>query len=395
MARAHAHCATDGCTHTILFIESTRKLADRKAAWAESQGFICSDCQEKQRQAENAKAAAANQASGLPALTGSDKQIAWAEKIRHQKLETIRQVMAGEMQRMYIDAYWGASVWRQEAMPTNDAHIGYAVELLKSQTAASWWIDRRETKVGYMLRELFVSHPPIQPVEPEEADLIEDAKAEATVRPSEPVTETVAEISAGEDSVSVAFPEKREAFRLLIKKHGFIWKGERWHRRLDNTQGSPADRAAEIGHILLGNGYIVRQYDADIREAMIAGRFETEQTRWISLFTCGKESGRLCIRWSRDEDYYRAAKRLPTARYAKPHLSVAVEQFEQVLDFAEVNNFSITAAAQAAIDEARRVKLAALVADVALPSTEKHQDDGKPAPLPMPENVEVDDDLRD
>lgn len=378
-----------------MFIEQNRKMADRKAEWAESEGFICSDCQEKHRRAENEKAAARNAESGLPELTGSEKQILWAEKIRAGKLETVSKALAGELQPMHIDAYWGTSGWRQEAIKADDAHINYAIDLLKQQTSAAWWIDHRDTKIGFVLRDLFVAHPPAEPVDNDQQTIIDDAKTEATIRPAAPLTETVAEILAGEQSVSVLFTEKRDDFRGLIKKYGFTWQNDRWKRYLDNTQGTPAERAAEIGHIMLGHGYIVRQYQADIRDAMVTGRFETEQTRWIALYTSDKESGRLCIKWSRDEDYYKAAKRIPTARYVKPHLSIAVEQFEQVLDFAEVNNFSITAAAQSAMDEAKRIKQQALVAAVELPEPVKGGDDGKPVKLETPDHVEIADDLRD
>jgi hypothetical protein len=385
---------THSCGHT-----STAQLygnkRDRQWRIEKLENGICSECFEQQRIEENKKAAEQNALDGLPELTGSEKQILWAEKIRASKLETVRQALAGELQPMHIDAYWGISGWRQEAIKIDDAQIDYAVDLLRQQTRASWYIDHRDTKIGFVLRDLFVANPPSEPTDAEAQTLIDEAKTEATVRPAAPVTETVAEILAGEQSISVLFPEKREDFRQLIKKRGFTWQGDRWKRWLDNTQGTPADRAAEIGHILLGHGYIVRQYNADIREAMIAGRFETEQTRWITLYTSGKESGRLCIKWSRDEDYYRAAKRLPTARYVKPHLSVAVEQFEQALDFAEVNNFSITAAAQAAIDEARRIKQQALVAAIELPAPLPGGDDGKPVKLATPDHVEIADDLRD
>lgn len=395
MAKSYAHCATPDCANTIYFIENNRKSADRKAAWAEEQGFICSECQDKLRQAENTKAAEQNQAAGLPKLNGSDKQIAWAEKIRAGKLETVRQARAGELDRLYFEAYWGTVGFNNQAMPVDDVNIDYAIGLLMAQTAASWWIDHREAKVGFILSALFIAHPPI-PSEPEHQAVIDDAAAEATVRPQDPVTETIAEISIGEQSVSVSFPEKREAFRLLIKKYGFLWSNNRWKRNLNDTSGTPFDRAAEIGHILLANNYIVRLFDARCRAAMINGQFETEQTRWISLYTTGKESGRLCIRWDRrDEDYWKVAKRLPTARYAKPHLSVAVEQFEQVLDFAEINGFSITEAARVAIDQARHIKQAALVVSIEHQEPEKRGDDGKPIELVTPENVEVDDDLRD
>jgi hypothetical protein len=396
MAKAYAHCATEGCTHTIMFIEQNRKLADRKAEWAESQGFICSDCQDKQRQTENAKAAEQNQAAGLPELTGSDKQIAWAETIRAQKLETIRQSLAGELDHMMIDAYWGSAGWHQEPLPVDHPHAYYAIDLLKQQTSASWWIDRRDSKIGFILRELFVANPPAAEVKPEQKAIIDEAKLEATVRPANPVTETVAEITINGQYVRVSFPEKRENFRLIMHKYHFRWDNNRWQRLVSALDGTTFDRAAEIGHFLLAHGYIVRQFNADIRNAMIHGYFEACQTRWIALFTSGKEQGRLCIRWERkDEDYWKVAKRLPTARYAKPHISVAIEQFEQVLDFAEVNGFSITAAAREAMAAAKQAKDAALVVDVRYEEPDKRGDDGEPVELEVPSDVEVDDDLRD
>jgi hypothetical protein len=395
MAKTRIDCSTESCGNTITLFGNNRKEADRKAQWALDQGFICDDCKRKQRDQANAEAAEQNAGLGLPGLTGSDKQIAWAEKIRAEKLATVSQALSGEMPRLHIDAYWGSSGWRQEVIAVDDQNIGYAVELLKQQTSASWWIDQRETKIGFTLRELFVAYPPEKPIEPDQQSVIDEAKAAATVRPENPITETVAEITATPNGVTVRFPEKLELFRRLIKKHSFTWADDHWQRNLVDINGKPEDRAAEIGHILLGHHYIVRQYNDGIRHAMINGCFKSEQTRWITLSTRGKETGRLWIRWGKDEDYYKAARRIPTARYAKPHLSVAVEQFEQVQDFAEVNNFSITTAAKAAMDEAQRVKQASLIAKVELSAQVKGSDDGKPVKLDMPEIVEIDEQLLD
>ncbi len=392
MAKSYATCATEGCTNTILFIEQNRKLADRKAAWAESEGFICSDCQEKQRQAENSKAAEQNQAAGRPTLIGSDKQIAWAEKIRAEKLETVRQAKSGELDTMYFDAYFGGSY---QAIAIDDPQIDYSIELLTSQTSASWWIDHRDTKVGITLKELFTKHPPQASVSADEQAVIDDIKTESTVRPENPISETIAEISAHETSIQVKFPEKREDFRLLMRKHSFSWMSDRWQRNLNTRAGEPADRAAEIGHILLGSGFVIRIYDDAIRQSAISGKFEHEQTRWITVYISGKEQGRLCIHWGRDEDYYKAAKRLPTARYAKPDISVAIEQYEEVLDFAELNSFAISPKARSAIEAAKAARESALVVHVELAPTKKHGDDGKPMALDVPADVEIDDALRD
>lgn len=392
MAKAYATCATEGCTNTILFIEQNRKLADRKAAWAEDQGYICSDCQEKQRQTENAKAAAQNQAAGLPELTGSDKQISWAEKIRAEKLETIRQAKAGELEKMVFDAYFGAAY---QAIAIDDPQLDYAIELLMAQTSASWWIDCRDTKIGITLQQLFIKHPPVKPTSADEQALIDDIKTEATVRPENPGSETIAEISANDSNVQVKFAEKRDDFRLLMRKHGFSWMTDRWQRNLNTRTGEPSDRAAEIGHILLGSGFVIRIFDDAMRQTAISGQFAHEQTRWITLYISGKEQGRLCLHWGRDEDYYKAAKRLPTARYAKPDISVAIEQYEEVLDFAELNSFAVSPKARAAIEAARQAKEKALVVHVELVPSENHGDDGKPVALEVPANVEIDDALRD
>lgn len=392
MAKSYAHCATPDCTNTILFIEQNRKAADRKAEWAESQGFICSECQEKPRQKENAKAAQQNQAAGLPELTGSDKQIAWAEKIRAEKLETIRQAKAGELDRIRFEAYFGGNY---QAIAIDDVNIDYAIELITAQTAASWWIDHREKKVGVVLRELFIANPPKAAIEPDQQAIIDEAKIEATVRPTEAITETVAEIQTGEQSVSVLFPEKTEQFRAILKKHGFKWTGYCWKRKLSFTTGTPFDRAAEIGHILLGSGFIIRVYDDETRALAISGDYQEEQTRWIKAYTSGSEQGRLCVTWGRDEDYYKAAKRIPTARYVKPALSVAAEQFEQLLDFAEINGFGITPSAMQLIDAAREAKYKALVAHVELADKPHQGDDGKPVKMDIPDSIEISDDLLD
>lgn len=412
MAKSYARCATDGCTKQILFIEQNRKLADRKAAWAEDQGYICSECQDKKRLEENKKAAEQNATLGLPELTGTEKQILWAEKIRSDKLALLDSLPTIPVYQM--DAWWSWHHFRDfistdeekeiNTQCNRDKSIAFTLAiqlpivqkglaLLKAQTKASWWIDNRDTKLSAIVAELLRSMPSEQPAENKPLEI--DAQAEATVRPEAPVTETVAEIKAVERSIIVSFPEKIEAFRLLMRSHGFTWSGNAWERKLNIRNGMAQDRAADIGHILLGSGFIIRIYDEFIREMAVNGNYDEEQTRWITGYTSGSEQGRLCVTWGRDEDFYKAAKRLPTARYVKPSLSVAVEQFEQVLDFAEINGFSISAGAMQLIEAARAAKESALVAYVELADKMQAGDNGKPTKLDTPDNVEVDNDLRD
>ena len=75
------YTVTHTCGHTQevnLFGKHTER--DRRIAWLETQ--LCPECKRKQ-ELENAKA----QASGLPELTGSEKQIEWAMVIRQKWID--------------------------------------------------------------------------------------------------------------------------------------------------------------------------------------------------------------------------------------------------------------------------------------------------------------------
>lgn len=115
---------THTCGHTSIY-NIVGKVADRdgKVSWLESKP--CRDCE---RRAENEKAAATNSASGLPALTGSEKQIAWAESIRAEKAQSLTDMRA------------------KLAPHAGDAQADAAIAVIDAQlteTAASAWIDAR------------------------------------------------------------------------------------------------------------------------------------------------------------------------------------------------------------------------------------------------------------
>ncbi len=374
MARAKIDCASENCGNQITIFGGNRKDTDRKASWAESEGFICEDCKENQRQEGNDKAAQANASAGLLELTGSEKQIAWAETIRAEKLSNIEKAANKEFSPLEAEAYYGDD---QSMAAAQQSH---ATRQLKQQTSASWWIDNRTTKVGHLLSQLFKQNPPVAK---EEQAHIDEAQAEATVRPAQVETETVAEITLQNGYVKVDFPQKIEEFRVIMRKNHYTWTGSLWSRGINAMNGTEQDRLAEIGHILLGSGFILRIYDLQARKNAIQGNYQEEQTRWITAYSSAND---IClgIRWGRDEDYYKQAKRLPTARYVKPGVSVSPEQFEEILDFAEINDFAISEAAHKVIDQARDAKERALTVNV-----EKVQKKPRTAPSDEPENMVV------
>lgn len=399
MARGTFKCAE--CGDQVYFnVGKNRRETDRHAAWLESQGRLCEECDAKQRQAHNAQCAEENAAAGLPALTGSEKQVAWAESIRSQRMGHIRQALAGELAPMYLEAFWGNPEYYRTTPPmaVDDPNVGYAIDLLKKQTSAHWWIDNRETRIGHLLKNLFVTNPP--PIEEPEPvkEAKAEAQAEATIRPESPLTETVAEIRVHEKSVEIVFPEKREDFWQIVKKQlDYTWSDTSWKRSLGVTTGTPADRAAEAGNKLLNAGFIIRIFDPAIRQAAIDGAFEQECHRWISRK--GDDNSRFLIRWDgRDERLYNAARKLKGSKYDSTAKAVIVraEHFDEVLDFAQMYEFRLTLGAQEAVNLARSARDAALVATPAQVEDHIPPTPGiKPRKLKVPDNVDIDVELSD
>jgi len=381
MAKYEVECPSCESTYTV---QLTGPHRDRE--WKlENFDWTCDECKEKARQEANQQAATANLQAGLPPLTGSEKQIAWAETIRKQKIATLDEALVRRDLSDRIDA--------------DRFHV--AVASLKNKTAAMWWIDNRDTHVDYLMRQEYaVTEKPLPPEEKKIADEAKtEAMVEATVRPEKPVTETVAEIRAGEKFVEVSFPEKREDFRQLVRYQlGYSWNKEKliWRRDLKVTNGTPHDRAAELGNRLLAAGFPIRIFDDTLRVHAVYGTFEPESKRWVAKRTSGKYDGWFAISWPYGEDFYQSAKRLRGSRYDKPFIVVPSEQYQEVLDFAEMYQFSISDGAKQLIDTAKAVREGALTASVKTPEERHLPEPGdKPEPLAVPDNVDIADEFKE
>ncbi len=207
--------------------------------------------------------------------------------------------------------------------------------------------------------------------------------------PSTPVSMTVARIKIddGNRCVLVLFPEIVSGFNNLVKDLGYRWVSPYWGRKVIERNGTPQDRAVELGHRLLLAGFCVEYADEALAERAARGDYEPEQTRWISRYTSGKYQDWFCVVWARSEDFYANAKRLHGARYYPPHVAVPAESFEQVLDFAEAHDFRMTEAAQRLAQEARtRWEQAVIVAPQPKMRAEK---------TPKAEQVGIADELKD
>lgn len=95
-------------------------MAGREPQAARLREQACTDCWRRQ---QNEAAQAAN--VGMVALTGSPKQVAWAERIRAAARAEISAVIGDK---------------------TLTAEQQAALDRLYGQSSAGWWIDRSETR---------------------------------------------------------------------------------------------------------------------------------------------------------------------------------------------------------------------------------------------------------
>lgn len=120
---------THSCGHTV---ESAVDNATRRAKIAAQP---CNSC--RIAQAEQDAAATIAQIE-LPALAGSERQVAWAEKLRRDALELLT---AGDA---LVEAY------RQSTGRANPTEVRAAIDAeiarVFSETRAAWWIESRDKR---------------------------------------------------------------------------------------------------------------------------------------------------------------------------------------------------------------------------------------------------------
>jgi len=126
---------THSCGHTEthgIGGTNTRGQRESKAAWLATR--VCGECYRAERDAaratKSAESASANAVGGMPTLTGTPKQIAWAETLRAEvaaKLLPLRAQIAE----------------RADGNPRVARAMVAAIDGVMAHTDAKWWIDQR------------------------------------------------------------------------------------------------------------------------------------------------------------------------------------------------------------------------------------------------------------
>lgn len=319
------------CGH-IATVQLFGKAYDRecKIKWLEAQ--ICPACEhakKEKRRAEEAKAAEERaEEFGLPELKGTPKQVSWALTIRSKLLQ--REM--GKLEHLKKS---------KRATAEDIEKQSQLLDWLCQHDQSRFWIDHRNYCSQYL--QLFWKQD--QQKKEEEKMALGDSEDTEILVPEEKSTNTVAHIKEHVDSIEVE-SEKDDIVIQCVKKCGFRWRGT-WELKITEKTGPADDRMAEVGNLLLNAGVSI-EIKKTLREKAINGDFKPRSYKWIDVV-----DGNICISWHRDSSYYEEAQKLPSAKWVYgAGMMVKSEYFEEIQEFANLYQFSMTRKAQALLKDA-------------------------------------------
>lgn len=320
---------------------------ERKAAWLASD--VCPDCAAKARAEKAAQIAAEAEADGLPKLTGSEKQIVWAEQLRQQffaSADRIRfnAITQTEATRDKLSADEIAE--RNRLIRDWDNGVAY---IAANKVQSSWWIDTRHQDVAVTVQTVVEKELPFD-VSDSEA---QGATIEATLTPENPSHGGIAEITVSEDIISAKYP-KDDDFRAVVKSLKFKWDHDhsRWTREINQFSGSAEDRAAELVNHLLRGGFAVLCWDEKVRRKAIDASYALECDRWVSRIVSGDYKDWFSISIpDRNQALFDEARRINGSRIHRSNVIAPAARHTEVFDFAECNGYCISEGAKALVNE--------------------------------------------
>ena len=270
---------------------------------------ICQDCKDKKIY-ENVEK---NKNHETP-LIGTDKQISWAYEIREIFINNFNQKIQDEDIKDVI------------------------YERLFSNNKSWYWIDNKDYSIEYlynMEKERFLKE-----------NEIKINQSEFILKPEYLESETIANVIKKDDIIYIKFPEKNENFRKLMRNNGFGFVDGFWKRQIKKLNGTIKDRFIEICYLILKNNFIISIDNDFYIDDIEKGNFEKEQLYWIKA-----NNDYFFINMFYNDGMYEKAKRLSGSKYNKPDVIVPISNYEEVIDFANINDYKFSEKAKEKLNE--------------------------------------------
>lgn len=332
-------CGHEGTVNVIGPMKDRQWKIDKKFS------ELCPECYEKHLQKEREKANREAEEKSkeweLPELTGTEKQIAWANTIRIQISENIRNKSKDDSDynfRCYCSDF---DFKTSDVINNIEEIIDY---MLSTKTDSKFYIENRNKKLT-LAADLYKEMLDIKKKEREQIEN-KELISKSTLIPKERKFDGVVEIYFSSDIVTVSY-EKNDEFRNIVKSLNYSWNNGRWERNMSEMTGSYEDRVAELGNRLLNAGFSVFILDENIRNKTINADYEVECTRWVLR---RKGTSKLVLKWKEQNDsLYNASRKLPGSKWDKGTL-VDVSHYKETEEFAEMYGFKFSKSATELID---------------------------------------------
>lgn len=374
----------------------------KEKEWKKDREFsgLCPECREKkkaeERERKNKESAEKSKEMKLPDLTGSIKQVAWANSLRLDKINRIINFMEQICVKDKDNNFLIRSIRGEKISLTEDEVEECLDYMIRSKTEASFWIDKRNVSCGILFTDLAIEYKSIKKndIYTEEKEEIEEEKEIATVVPETKNKKpgvAVIDYNSGKSVLSAMYIKDPD-FIEIVKNLGYEWNGTAWCKNISEYTGSYNERSAELGNKLLRAGFSVQFPNSMIKEKAINGDFSEENDRWIKFM---KSTGRLAIMWMGKNDVlYQAAKKIPGAKWEKGYMIVNIEFYSEIEDFADTMGFCISQMAKEKIEEYRKKEKVFEIVSPATPNNNHMNDENRIAKY-LKTNGTVIEDLKD
>lgn len=314
--------------------------------WIKEQRFkgLCPDCykkkMEEEREEANRKAEEKTKEMELPKLTGTEKQIAWAIKLRIKFIDEVTEI-ADTREERYFKLHNKHSKRAQRYRETLN-HI------IETETSSKFYIDNRIYDAIELIDKYKEEYE--NGFNKTDDDINkEELSNENVVKPTEVKHDGIAKVDYNtNDNTIIAEYEKDETFIEIVKSLNFKWQNGAWRRKINEYTGTFQDRMAELGNELLKNGFIVSIMDEEAKEKAINGTYKQECNRWIQV-----DEDKLAIKWyENNSNIYNASRKLPSTKWKSSIKATVIDvsHFKEVEEFAEMYGFEYSKAATKLID---------------------------------------------
>lgn len=306
------------CGHKGL-INLVGKHSYREYRLKQEEHKICHKCYEKELEETNKKALLESKEMELPDLIGTEKQVNWANSIRLEKLKEI-----------------------EKKMETQDEQDEYykIYEYLLEKTKASDWINARNWSIYEYINIIKREMNELQ--DNKSIELPEIIRLELTIKPNNIRFDGIVELKSclkeNKEYLTAHF-YKNNDFIKIMKQNNFRWDGSVWKKVITEFTGSFQDREAELGAILLDEGFCVQFSSEESKVMALSGTYQLEHTRWVKWSNI---KNKFYLDFERSNSLYKKAKTIPSASYINGFLYVNVNCIEALEDFAQLYDFKFS-----------------------------------------------------